>query len=1300
MALQFESFDFKQALADEPDEPESPGLLRHAADTGLQLAQGVLQGGEMLANTFGADNQASQALRAGAQWLASNFSDQLKWEQLTAAQDARAAELSGSTWEEIKAAARAMGADPVGFLFNAAGTTLPTIAAALLPGGQGAVLGRLAATSFLGAAQGTGAVKGQIYGTVEDAWKKAGASDEEAQARATAAQEYLGSSAGQIALGGALGAVAVVGLEAGIIARRAMGAAGQAAATATAIPTASILSRAAARIPRFAKEGIKEALPEGAQGGQEQLASNLALQNEGFDQSTFGGVAGAVTLESMAGGSLGAAASPLTAVPESRQRAADRALDDLTNARSADEAIDAALRAVDVPIQPGDDAAIGSSATPRQSNIDAIAEIRQLPRDQQEVAIGLLATIRNPRAPDGVRRSAINQFDGLLLPYRQPAQPGEATEILPIGEATELEDIPVGEATELPMSTVVDGRRLRTPQEIADEGRPPAPIGQASEIDIETVEPAPALDYEPLSRKGTLRTQDIDPAAPNAVRAYVERMRGTNTLQARAFVREYEAGRLTDADVLALMVPPRQESAQDRIEAAASQAPRPLSGLIDPEGVIGRRAAINAAPSPSDALEEIGSNQPAPAPEKPRRNSEQWRNEGKTPDDLRAEKVQSLASELAGQIAVEASEKDFAPNEIQAVVRQWAKDDNVPADELRQALLKEVGRTGISDARKLQVRRALDPTRAPAAPAAPAGDLMTVDGKPYGTKAAATIRARKEGGEVVEVDGGWVVRMPEGRQPQAADAQSAEDVVRAHRREFGKMPSGMTRDEFRAFHDRRRAAEADVARKLLQFAEDGDGLLMPSKGNGFVALHKDPSKEGAWRTTYFTKDMEPSGHMEYASPEEAANSFRTMVAADTDSEAAQARQSDGDKEADADKVATLPASQAAPLPEREPLDPKRVKISKVPGSDTGSGKPRWDVQYDGEPIEAFDRRTDAAAWVKSATEGFQGPSGAVGRQGVKHPRTVMGSTFLAAISRDLGGLDPAWLSEFSTRFETAIRDKRGRLRLDKKGRPRVQWRNPLIPGIGYLFRAGGTQDLQELAELAEAEGYLEPGSVAADYKEAGERAKRLIQDALNRRELQHVDDAQAEREASDEADRQAWYEEVNAEAAADLEAERQAIMAEAELTDDGMAALIDSDLAWDTQGDDDQAALMRALGFTEQEIDDELADKGPRADQEEAAGVVPARPGEGQAAASDRGPAPRDRGQEEDDRVAGADAKSPTSRPDDVLNPQAPADLEAKAERAEDRRIADADRTKRAKERGALMKRIAVLRSLLDCVRT
>ena len=360
-------------------EPKSPGLLRNAADTGLQLAQGVLQGGEMLANTFGADNAVSQTLRKGAEWLAGNFSDQLKWEQLTSAQDMKAAELSGSTWEEIKAASRSFGRDPVGYLVNAAGTSVPTIAAAFLPGGQGALLGRLAAMG-MGGAQGAGAVKGQIYSEVENAWKQAGATEEEAQARASAAQAYLGSNAGQIALGTALGVLAGgTGVEAGILGRKAAGEAGELAADTAAT---SIFGRVAQKTPRFIGQGVKEAIPEGLQGGQEAVAGNVALQNEGFDVGTFDGVAGNATLEALAGGVFGAATSPFTKPAQLPAPAAplptpdpDQAFRDLGQATTADDAIAAATRAAGLDVgltKSADDRALSIMERTAKADADAV----------------------------------------------------------------------------------------------------------------------------------------------------------------------------------------------------------------------------------------------------------------------------------------------------------------------------------------------------------------------------------------------------------------------------------------------------------------------------------------------------------------------------------------------------------------------------------------------------------------------------------------------------------------------------------------------------------------------------------------------------------------------------------------------------------------------------------------------------------------------------------------------------------------------------------------------------------------
>jgi hypothetical protein len=209
-----------------------------------------------------------------------------------------------------------------------------------------------------------------------------------------------------------------------------------------------------------------------------------------------------------------------------------------------------------------------------------------------------------------------------------------------------------------------------------------------------------------------------------------------------------------------------------------------------------------------------------------------------------------------------------------------------------------------------------------------------------------------------------------------------------------------------------------------------------------------------------------------------------------------------------------------------------------------------------EQIAVAQRAAAERRQVKAEPEPTEEPAKRVSARGTaRHPDTVMGSPVLAAVSQALGGLDPSWIAEFSTRFETK--------RQGKDGRPVVQWRNPLIPGVGRLFRRGGTQDLQELAELLEGRGYLAPGTVAEDTKVAGEVAKGLIRAALNREDVQTVGEQQAEAEAAQDAERDAYYAEVDAEAAREAEDERLAIIAANDITPDHMDALDDSDIPFD-----------------------------------------------------------------------------------------------------------------------------------------
>ena len=108
----------------------------------------------------------------------------------------------------------------------------------------------------------------------------------------------------------------------------------------------------------------------------------------------------------------------------------------------------------------------------------------------------------------------------------------------------------------------------------------------------------------------------------------------------------------------------------------------------------------------------------------------------------------------------------------------------------------------------------------------------------------------------------------------------------------------------------------------------------------------------------------------------------------------------------------------------------------------------------------------------------------------KHPPAVRGSGALADVSRALGGISPDLLADLS---EKVVRN-----RASKSGKKTqyTAWDNPAIPGVGPLFRKGGTADLSEVARVLEESGYLEAGAVENDPVGAAQRAQEIIKAEL------------------------------------------------------------------------------------------------------------------------------------------------------------------------------------------------------------
>ncbi|HEY8360040.1 MAG TPA: hypothetical protein VIL30_21500, partial [Ramlibacter sp.] len=183
---------------------------------------------------------------------------------------------------------------------------------------------------------------------------------------------------------------------------------------------------------------------------------------------------------------------------------------------------------------------------------------------------------------------------------------------------------------------------------------------------------------------------------------------------------------------------------------ADQAAARGQGDLLDASTAAGEDNPAAPAPEVAKPVESAAdSSEPAAAPPSApamgsgeqsaaSRSSQQWVNEGLTPEQQLQQRIDILANELAATVATEAKEKDFAPSDMPTTVRHWAAENKVPADDLRIALLKKLeGR--VKDGRMKQIRAALDPTKAKApAPkykdAPPQTQLTGVQEEPPKTK--------------------------------------------------------------------------------------------------------------------------------------------------------------------------------------------------------------------------------------------------------------------------------------------------------------------------------------------------------------------------------------------------------------------------------------------------------------------------------------------------------------------------------------------------------------------------------------
>ena len=292
------------AQAPAPAAKPAPFSLR---DTGLSLFEGLTGAAQGVASAFGAENPVAQELGSIQKHWGTLKTPERQAEIQRRAQLEEEAAKSGSKAKEAATFLGGIAEAPVQTLAQGVGSAVPAVLAgitAAVAGAPAAIAGAvgIGARLLFGAVQGAGEVKGSIYESIEQELIREGVPKEDARRQAIAAQEYLGKNMGNIAAGAGLGAAAsATGAETSLVRPFAKKAAKEAAESG---------------LSKFARRtGLSEAIPEGAQGGQERYATNVAQQREGMDTPAMQGVLGSALRDAAAGAITGAGVNVVSGGP-------------------------------------------------------------------------------------------------------------------------------------------------------------------------------------------------------------------------------------------------------------------------------------------------------------------------------------------------------------------------------------------------------------------------------------------------------------------------------------------------------------------------------------------------------------------------------------------------------------------------------------------------------------------------------------------------------------------------------------------------------------------------------------------------------------------------------------------------------------------------------------------------------------------------------------------------------------------------------------------------------------------------
>ncbi len=289
----------------EPERREGGGVVGGAADIGIQFMKGLGTGTRMISDVFGANNPVSKSIAGYEDYFDSLLSAESKQDSQEISRILKEAEGKGIL-PQIMAGLEAFTVAPAEMTASTMGMMLPNLAGGVYA--KAAQLGRAGVIGLqmgIGAAQGAGSIKGQIYTAVQEELRQQGLPEDKIDDIATEAQAYNGKNLDQILIGAGLGAAASSTGAEKIMTRLITGAGKEASEDI---------------IKAVIKGGFSEAPIEALQGGQEKIAENVALQRIGVDVPTMQGVIPAATMEATAGLLIGGGFGGVEALTSPEQK--------------------------------------------------------------------------------------------------------------------------------------------------------------------------------------------------------------------------------------------------------------------------------------------------------------------------------------------------------------------------------------------------------------------------------------------------------------------------------------------------------------------------------------------------------------------------------------------------------------------------------------------------------------------------------------------------------------------------------------------------------------------------------------------------------------------------------------------------------------------------------------------------------------------------------------------------------------------------------------------------------------------